>query len=261
MQPTVSRSVDRVFQIFTLFAARQRPLTATEIGSALEIPHSSAVSLLTRLVALGYLEQNTTNKRFSPSLQLTVLCEAIPNGVGCGILPTQVADAVYDRRGETTFVSRLSDLFTLPVYVRAATYRGAHVVATGRAGGLATESVTGHALLSSQSDEDLAYFIKRTEHWARRARVATTHGAAQVKQCVQSIRESGYLCTFDQLLPGLGVLSCPLPSAIAGKGLAITIAGPTERLRADFDATLETIREEIHQHYDQVDVPVQKPAI
>lgn len=254
MQPTVSRSVDRVFQVLRLFAGRRRPLTATEIGEALEIPHSSAVSLLSRLVSLGYLEQNAKNKRFSTSLQLTVLCESLPNGVAYGSVPTQVADAVFERCGETTFLGRLSDLFTLPVYVRAATYRGAHVVTTGRAAGLATESVTGQALLTFQTDEDLDYFITRSEHWAKRARIGTTHSKAQVKEYVQRIRRDGHLCNFDQMLPGIGILSCPLPSTTAGEGLTITVAGPMDRIRAHVDLIVATIREEVERHYGHSDV-------
>lgn len=253
MPATVSRSVDRVFEILGLFGSRRRPLSASEIGEALAIPHSSAVSLLSRLVSLGYLEQNKDSKRFFPSLQLTVLCESVPNGVACGSTPTRVADAVHERHGETTFVSRLSDIFTLPVFVRAATYRGAHVVSTGSAGGLATESLTGHALLSFQTDDELHHFIRRSEHWARRARVATTHTEEQVKLCVSRIRDAGFLCSFDQLLPGLGVISCPLPRVIAAEGLAISVAGPTERVRANVDSILSTIREEIDGHYGSAD--------
>ena len=81
---TVSRSVDRVFQIMELFGSRRRPLSATEIRQSLNMPHSSAVSVLSRLVALGYLDQNAETKRFFPSLSMHRLCGAIPEAIAGG---------------------------------------------------------------------------------------------------------------------------------------------------------------------------------
>jgi DNA-binding IclR family transcriptional regulator len=258
--PTVSRSVERVFQIMGLFGSRRRPLSATEIRETLNMPHSSAVSLLSRLVSLGYLEQNADTKRYFPSLRLSHLCESVPDGIARGSLPARLVDAVHARTAETTSLSRLSDLFTLPVYVRTASYRGAHHVTPGGTGGLATQSVVGQTLLSLKSDSELNYFIQRSEYWARRARVAITHDEAQVMRSVSKVRETGYLCAFNQLLPGVGVVSYPLPPSVNGEALAITVAGPTEQVRRDAEQILETLREEVDRQYNQSQLTIGEPA-
>lgn len=246
--PTVSRSVDRVFQILALFASHRRPLSATEIRQALRMPHSSAVSVLSRLVTLGYLDQNTDTKRFFPTLQLTHLCESVPDGIACGSLPARLVDAVHTRLKETTSLSRLCDLFTMPVYVRTASYAGAHHVMPGCTGGLATQSVVGQTLLSLKSNEELHYWIQRSEYWARRTRVTITADAGQVMRSVASVRSNGYLCAFDQLLPGVGVVSWVFRPQSESEPMAITVAGPTERIRRNAAEIIAVLAETVGNH-------------
>lgn len=261
--PTVSRSVDRVFQIMGLFGLHRRPLTATEIRELLSMPHSSAVSLLSRLVTLGYLEQNAETKRFFPSLQLSHLCESVPNGIALGSLPAKLVDAVYERTSQTTSLSRLSDLFTLPIYARAACYRGAHLVTPGCTNGLATQSVTGQTLLSLKTDADLKAFIQRAEFWAKRAKVTITQHAAQVMQNVASAREAGFLCAYDQLIAGIGAVSFPLPPPVCGEALVVTVAGPSEQIRRNAAHILAVLRDELDCRYSaaQLDVAVLEQAV
>jgi histidine ammonia-lyase len=47
---------------------------------------------------------------------------------------------------------------------------------------------------------------------------------------IEFVREHGYLCSYNQLLPGVGAVSCPLPMPHAGEQLAITVAGSSERI-------------------------------
>ena len=218
--PTVSRSVERVFQVMDLFGSLRRPLSASEVRESLNMPHSSAVSLLSRMVSLGYLDQNDHTKRFFPSLRLNHLCRSLPDSVTFGSLPAQLVDTVQSRTEETTSLSRLYDLFTLPVYVHAASCPRAHVVTPGHTGGLATQSVVGQVLLSLKSDAELECHIEQSEVWARRSRVSVVQSQADVVRSVARVRESGYLCAFDQLLPGVGVVSFPLPQSATADMLA-----------------------------------------
>ncbi len=227
---TVSRSVDRVFQILELFAARRRPLSATEIRQALNMPHSSAVSVLSRLVEMGYLDQNAETKRFFPSLSLHRLCEAVPESIIAGNPIAQLADTVQRQVDETVTISRLHDLFTMPIYVRTATHSSAARVIPGLSGGLATLSVVGRTLLSCLPDPELQRFIERATYWAARARVTVTPDREQVLRTVEFVREHGYLCSFNLLLPGIGAVSSPLPVQHEGERLAITVSGSTERI-------------------------------
>ena len=227
---TVSRSVDRVFQIMELFSTRRRPLSATEIRRALKMPHSSAVSVLSRLVTLRYLDQNADTKRFFPSLRLHRLCGAVPEAIIGGNPLADLVDSIQSRVDETTSISRLDGLFTMPIYVRSATHSEAVRVIPGLSGGLATQSVVGRSLLSTLPAAELVRFIERANYWAKRARVGAPLDTDQLMRSIEFVRDHGYLCSFNQLLPGVGAVSCPLPTLHDGEQLAITIAGTSERI-------------------------------
>jgi DNA-binding IclR family transcriptional regulator len=165
---TVNRSVDRVFQIMALFAAKRRPMTATEIHQALRMPHSSAVSVLGRLTDLGYLDQNSETKRFFTSLRLRHLCDSVPEAVVSGSPIAALADRIQHATDETTSISRLDGLFTRPIYVKTAEHDSAWRVTTGLPGGLATISVVGRTLLSTLPEAELQRHLRQAVHWAVR---------------------------------------------------------------------------------------------
>jgi hypothetical protein len=118
----------------------------------------------------------------------------------------------------------------MPIYVRSATHSDAVRVIPGLCGGLATQSVVGRTLLSTLPDPELTRFIERASYWGKRARVGMTHDPEQLMRTIEFVREHGYLCSYNQLLPGVGAVSCPLPMLHAGEQLAITIAGTSERI-------------------------------
>jgi DNA-binding IclR family transcriptional regulator len=244
---TVSRSVDRVFQILELFGTRRRPLSATEVRQALQIPHSSAVSVLSRLVTLGYLDQNGETKRFFPSLRLHRLCEAVPEGIIGGNPLARLVDSVQAKTEETTSVSRLHDLFTMPIYSRTGVYPGANHVTPGIAGGLATLSVVGRTLLSTLPNVDLRRFIERAEYWARRTRVSVPHETEKVMRSIEFVREHGYLCSSNLLVPGVAAVSCPLPLLGNGERLAITVAGAVDRIERRSQQIIGTLQREVRE--------------
>lgn len=228
---TVSRSVDRVFQIMELFAERRRPLSATEIHTTLKMPHSSAVSVLTRMVGLGYLNQNLETKRYFPSHRLHRLCQTVPEAIIGGNPLAELVDRVQYCSDETTSISRLDGLFTRPIYVRPSTRADAWRVTPGSPGGLATLSVVGRTLLSTMPDAELHKFLDNANRWAARARSGAASDSAQLMRAVEFVREHGYLCRYNLLFEGVGAISCPLPSIDARQSLAVTVAGPADRIQ------------------------------
>jgi DNA-binding IclR family transcriptional regulator len=242
---TVSRSVDRVFQIMELFAARRRPLSATEIHQALNLPHSSAVSVLSRLTDLGYLEQHSETKRFFPSLRLRHLCMAVPDAIVGGNPIAELADRVQYATDETASISRLDGLFTMPIYVQPARHANAWRVTPGLSGGLATLSVVGRTLLSTLPAPDLERFIQRANFWGGRTRQGAMPEPQEVMRAIEFVREHGYLCRYNLLFPGIGAISAPLPDCGERERLAITVAGSVERIQERGRHIIKTLLQEV----------------
>ena len=242
---TVSRSVDRVFQIMELFSERRRPMSVTEIRRALQLPQSSTASVLSRLVALGYLDQNSETKRYFPSLRLHRLCNAVPEGIVGGSPLADLVDSIQSRVDETTTISRLDGLFTMPIYVRTATHREALRVTPGLSGGVATLSVVGRTLLSMLTPTELDRFLMRAKQWVRPARIGVPLDPKQLTSNLTFVREHGYLCSYGQLLPGVGAVSCPLPVTVTGDRLAITVAGSAARIERRGQQIINTLLRDV----------------
>ena len=66
MKKSPVKSGARVVEILELFAEERRPLSATEIGAALDYPKSSASLLLHTLVECGWLSLNSESMRYFP---------------------------------------------------------------------------------------------------------------------------------------------------------------------------------------------------
>ena len=194
---------------------------------------------------MGYLDQNAETKRFFPSLSLHRLCEAVPESIIAGNPIAQLADAVQRKVDETTTISRLHDLFTMPIYVRTAVHASAARVIPGLSGSLATLSVVGRTLLSRLPDPELARFMERAAYWATRARVAVSPDQEQLMRTIEFVREHGYLCSFNLLLPGVGAVSCPLPVSHEGEQLAITVSGTSERIDRRSNHIINTLLGEV----------------
>jgi DNA-binding IclR family transcriptional regulator len=242
---TVSRSVDRVFQIIELFAARRRPLSATEIHQALKLPHSSAVSVLSRLTGLGYLDQNSETKRFFPSLRLRHLCESVPDSIVCGNPLAELTDRLQYTTDETTSISRLDGLFTMPLYARQASHPSAWRVIPGMPGGLATQSVAGRALLSTLGGADLQQFVLRANHWASRTSQGAVVESQEITRAIDFVREHGYLCRYNLACPGIGAIAAPLPDGGEGERLVVTVAGSVERIQQRGRKIIHALMQEV----------------
>jgi DNA-binding IclR family transcriptional regulator len=227
---TVSRSVDRVFGIIDLFTKRRRPLSATEIKQALNLPHSSTVAILTRLVDLGYFEQNPDTKKFFPSSRLSQLLQALPESIVGGNPIAQLVEAIQAITEETTSVSRLNDIFTVPICVRSAKHAEALRVIPGLPSGLAILSVVGRTLLSTLPDDEIERVISRSVYWARRAGSDVMADGENALKAIEFVRQHGYLCSFNALWPGVGTVSCPLLHADNSERLAISVGGTAQRI-------------------------------
>jgi DNA-binding IclR family transcriptional regulator len=227
---TVSRSVERAFEVLELFRRERRPMTTGEIRRELQWPHSSTVVLLTHLNSLGYLQQDPQSLAYFPSRELHGLCAWIADAPGEHDPYGRLVREVFDRVGETTSLSRRAGLFSMNVYVRAPDRADAVSVRPGVNGGLMTLSVVGRALLSTLSDEEVAEVIDLTNTWARTSRIGLHHDKDAILRTVRHIRGRGYLYDCNLLLPGVGAVSFPL----CGPGFdiphALTVAGPVQRM-------------------------------
>jgi hypothetical protein len=72
-----------------------------------------------------------------------------------------------------------------------------------------------------------------------------TCDTTQVMRSINLVRAQGYLCSYNQLLPGVGAIACPLPTPPGGERLAITVAGAADRIEARAAYIISTLLREV----------------
>lgn len=229
---TVSRSVERTFEVLELFKRERRPLTTADVRRGLQWPHSSTVVLLTHLSSLGYLRQDPHTLAYFPSRLLNGLCAWIAEAPTAGDPLTKLLDDVHAKVGETTSVSRRSGLFSLSVHVRSADHADAIVVRPGVTGGLLTLSVTGRTLLSTLPDAEIAALVAETNDWSRATRLGITHDVTALLRTARHVRERGYLYDCNMLIPDVAAVAFPLTAPGSDTPMALTVAARRPRLDA-----------------------------
>lgn len=226
----VSRSVDRVFELLEMFKIERRAMTATEIRVALDIPHSSSIVMLARLVELGYLEFDAGTKRYFPSSSLTRLCGWITSASSESNPLARLVRSIFEQTGETTSVNRRAGLFTMPVMARTADHAEAVEVRAGSSGGLMALTVVGRTLLSKLTDAEVAGVIEETNAWARYSNIGLSCDLAAIMQTVRHVRSQGYLFNCNLLLANVGAVAAAIDVPGEDEPLAIAVCASTPRI-------------------------------
>lgn len=69
----ILRSATRPLEVIELFAVHRRPLSVSEIASALEIPQSSSSVLLQAMTGAGFVARDPRSRKYQPSVRSALL--------------------------------------------------------------------------------------------------------------------------------------------------------------------------------------------
>ena len=105
------KSANRSLAMFELFAARQTPLSISDISQEMSIPQSSASMLVKSLVELGYLEHDRTARTYYPTFRIALLGTWMRRRhEKTGRLP-RLASKVAEATGETVVLAMRNGIF------------------------------------------------------------------------------------------------------------------------------------------------------
>lgn len=243
---SVVKSVGRVLDVFELMRQERRPMTGTEIGSALGLPKSSTNAILKSLVALGYMSLDRGNMTYFSSLRVAQLGDWIPAAVlGSGQAINLLEDLHIETR-ETITLSMQNDLTIQFLRVIKGSYPIALQVNEGFVAPLFGTSV-GNALLASKSEEEILSLIERAN--AKIRRVADRLVAESVMAEIQVTRSQGYSTAYDRLIPDSGAIAMPLPQGEGATTLIVAVAGLNERIRENEKSILRLMRSTIKRYF------------
>ena len=213
----------KVDSILQLFHTSRPTLSLREVVAQTQVRKSTAHRLLQELVDIGYL--TLVREGYAPGLRLLELGMIAQQTLGLGdILETAVSNLLTEfnetmtlatlRGNELIYLHVIQSSNPLQVVVRKGSRRPAQFGATGL------------ALLACLPPSERGTFTSPT---LPAFTAHTQTDPAKWLQRLSEIEQRGYAVEYDEYVLGLGAIALPLKR---NKPYALTIFGPTERLRA-----------------------------
>ena len=232
------KSADRTLKLFELFAAEQRPLSISEIARQMGLPQSSTSMLTRSLSELGYLEHDAQARTYYPTLRIALLGTWMRRRhERTGRLP-RLASKLAEETGETVVLAMRNGIYAQYAYVQIGPDPLRLHVESGMQRPLACCS-SGWALLSFESDTEVAKIIRRTQ--AEGASALWRETASEAADQIAHVRKHGWVRSEGQTSIGAGAIAMLLPAAAGRMPMSIAVGGPIERIRANHDLILDRL--------------------
>ncbi|MGH8808817.1 MAG: IclR family transcriptional regulator [Noviherbaspirillum sp.] len=236
--PVQIPAASRAMAVFEVFARERRDLSNSEIAKLLAVADSSCSDLLHTLHSLGYLMRTTRTRRFYPTGRLFETARQIAEHDPL----TQVAQQAVRRLSQATSESAFFGVLE-PQAVRVAAVAQSplplrYILDVGERVALHA-SALGKAMLGLLSDGEA-----RTRLQAAKRPAVTASTVVDLDQLMAQLvrgREQGWFEAHDEGTEGVTALA--IAARLGDRPVAISVAGPTERIEKHHESYLAALRE------------------
>ena len=205
--PLYVGSLEKGFRVLAAFGDDCAALGVTEIALRTGLDKSAAQRFSNTLHQLGFLEKDTSTRRYRPARKLMELAFTYlrHSSLGAAAMPRLIeAGAVY----QTTMNLAERDDTSLIYTVRIPHQKAAYVATVpGRRIPMYC-TATGHAILSRMPPDKAEDIIARSLHAENIP--GTTVDPKEIMKAVRKARRSGFATTFAQLLPREIAIAAPI---------------------------------------------------
>ena len=233
----IVKSAERAVLVFEFFSRIRRPATVSEVEEALQIPQSSASVLLRSLAELGYLQYLPDDRRYRPTLRVTLLGDWLKPDLPPDILSERL-DELQRRTRETVCVGRQHGSEIHYVYTLRPDQGLQFYMQEGARQPLST-SAAGRVLLSLLNDQLVRRIVRRNnaEEGLRVDEDFVIEAVGKIRRT--GLSETNPAITGDREIHAIATL---IPRKAGSEPIALGIAGPKERIlkrRSEIIATLQ----------------------
>ncbi|WP_334187857.1 IclR family transcriptional regulator [Noviherbaspirillum sp.] len=242
MEKNLVKSAARAIQVLEFFDTVRRASPVAEVADHFGWPHSSTSALMRSLVSLGYLHFEAGSRTYIPSMRVALLGDWLHGPMLSHGKLSQLLEQLNHATGETVVLAAQNGLHSqyLRVLQGTNTLRMHLQIGTLRP---LLSSGTGRMLLTQMDDGTIR---KLTRKFNLAADAATPINAEDLLRQVSEDRERGYAVSMNQVTPHATLIAMLLPTRPTEKPLAIGIAGLTDRLIANEQKYVSTMREAIN---------------
>ena len=242
----IVKSAGRVLRILELFDVLKREALVSEVSDLLELPQSSTSVLLRSLVKMGYLSYNLQTRAFAPTTRVALLGSWV-NGPLLSDGPLiRLLHRLNVRTGQAVVLAVRNQIWSQYIHVVQAINPVRLFVMKGSLRPLVC-SATGLTLLSELADSEIKRIGVRFNSEPQENDLKVCMSTLLDK--VEAVRQNGYAFNHDTVTKGAGAIAMRLPQfEMCGEQLSIGLGGPTDILRANKDAFVLALHEEIASH-------------
>ncbi|MGE0623438.1 MAG: IclR family transcriptional regulator [Pseudomonadales bacterium] len=247
----VVKSAARVLEIFELFDELRRPVSINEVADCLGYPHSSAAALLRSLENLGYLEYDSIEKEFFPSIRISMLGhwiehESLPVKAVQRLMQelldaTQCTVIAAIRSGvHVQYIKVLQGTTAIRYHVKPGTRRLLHATTLGRVLLSQYDSPEAGRLLQQSMRRDPDCKASYDDLW----------------RAITRARERGFAICTGLVVPGATMVGMPMNLDRSGRPAAVGLAAPEDWIATRRQEYLALLRKTL----DQYGMPAEKRA-
>jgi len=242
MENNVVKSAARALQVLEFFDTVRRESPVAEVADHYGWPHSSTSALMRSLVALGYLHYETGSRTYIPSMRVALLGDWLHDSMLSHGRLSQLLEQLNRTTGETIVLAAQNGLHSqyLRVLQGTNTLRMHLQIGTLRP---LLGSGTGRMLLTQMEDGAVRKLVRK---YNATTDEAVPIDAEQLLKQVAEDRARGYAVSMNQVTPHATLIAMLLPTRPGEKPLTIGIAGLTDRLIANEEKYIKTMRDAIH---------------
>ncbi|MBY4898475.1 IclR family transcriptional regulator [Cupriavidus sp. AU9028] len=236
--PSLVPAAARTMGLLEVFARERRELSNSDLARLMDLPETSCSDLLHTLHELGYLVRTARSRRFYPTARLLAIARDISSSDPLFAIGSEACELLRDKTGETGLFGRVEGGV---VRVLAFT-EGRHPLRYMQNVGdkLALHvSALGKAILALGSPEEAARQLRLKPLKAIAPGTITDLGKLEAQ--VERARRDGWIWVENEGGDGLGAFA--VAGYIGGEPLALSVAGPVDRLRANRQSVLQALQE------------------
>ncbi|HBD37681.1 MULTISPECIES: IclR family transcriptional regulator [unclassified Cupriavidus] len=236
--PTQIPAASRAMAVFEVFARERRDLSNSEMAKLLAVADSSCSDLLHTLHKLGYLIRTTRTRRFYPSGRLLETGRQIAENDPLTRLAQEAVTQLADMTNESAFFGVLEPLAVRVAAVAQSRLPLRYILDVGERVALHA-SALGKAMLGQLPEDEARARLEAAKRPA--VTPSTVVDLAQLMTQLAHGRAQGWYEAHDEGTDGVTALA--VPACLGERPVAISLAGPSERIEKHRESYLAALRE------------------
>lgn len=236
------KSAKRTLELFELFSELRRPARVVEIQTRLDLPQSSTSKLLKTFARMGYLQYDTEQRTYYPTLRVALLGGWLHDQWFGHDSLLMLMEMLREKLGTSVLLGIQNDKHVLYMLALQAIVQPRPRLSTGTLRPIC-RAAAGKALLMHKSDSDIGRLVRRIN---AEEPDSTLHvNLRELLDDLAVCRRREYALSEGAIVPGTSVLAIPLPRLPGQPAMALGVGAPLSWLQDNIDHVVSTVRSQI----------------